>query len=594
MKKTGIIIVGGIGLLVGVWAVFFRGGSAETEIEYRYAPITKGELVRSISATGQLVALTTVDIKSKAGGKIVKLNVTEGTEVKKGDLIAEIDPSDTQATYDQAKADLDSANARAIQAAKNLELQLSTGGQAVKDAEIALESAKSRLRRAELEADRQPTLSKANLATAESNLKAAQQAFDRMREVTIPQRRRDTAGALNRARVALENAQSDLTRQQGLLEKGYVAASALERARNTLEAARADFDNAKLRQDTLEKDIQADLVSTDEALKRAQADLEQAKANQSQVDTSKQSLLEAQKAVAGAEVALARAKANLLTNDVRRQDEVAARASTVRNEVSLKNAKVQLDSTTVLAPRDGVVTIKYLEEGTIIPPGTSTFAQGTSIVQLSDTTQMFVECAVDEADIAQVHEKQNVRVIVEAFPSAEIRGTVERVNPSATTTQNVTAVKVRVKILPGSKVKLLPGMNATCEFLTLEKKDVLIAPSQAIQRDGDKIYVKVKNPSPTGQPIRREVTIGESGNDGVEILSGLKEGEEVVVAEIDLKAMRETQQKMLEAQQGGGLAGGTGPGGGRRPGQGGGGAGGGARPSGGGTTGGARPGGMGR
>lgn len=590
MKKTGLIVVGVIALLVGVWAVFLRGGSPETEIEFRYAPVTKGELIRSISANGQLVALTTVDIKSKAGGKIVKVNVTEGSEVKKGDLIAEIDPSDTQATYDQAQADLDSANARANQAGKNYELQLATGGQAVKDAEIALESAKSRLKRAELDAERQPTISKTALTTAESNLKTAQQSYDRMREVTIPQRRRDSQGALNRAKVAFENAQLDLTRQEGLLAKGYVAASAVERARNTLESARSDYDNARLRQDTIEQDVQADLVATEETLKRARADLEQAKANQTQVDTSKQSLLEAQKAVSTSEIALARAKSNLMTNDVRRQDEVAAKASTVRNEVSLKNAKVQLDSTTVLAPRDGVVTIKYLEEGTIIPPGTSTFAQGTSIVQLSDITQMFVECAVDEADIAQVKDKQNVRIIAEAFPGAEIRGVVERINPSATTNQNVTAIKVRVKVEPGSKVRLLPGMNATCEFLTLEKKDVLIAPSQAIQREGDKVYVKVKNPDPTGKPIRREVTIGESGNDGVEILTGLKDGEEVVVAEIDLKAMRETQQKMLDAQQGGGLAGGGMPGGGRRPAAGGGTAGGGGART---TAGGGAGGGMG-
>lgn len=575
MKKNWILIVVIVGVLVFGWVLLRRGAAEAAEIEYRYAPVEKTELTRSISANGQLVALTTVDIKSKAGGKIVRLAVQEGDEVKNGDLIAEIDPSDTQATFDQAKADLDAAQARARQAETNYELQTTSSARSVEDAAAQVELAKSRLRRAELEAERQPAVSKAALATAEANQKAAQQSYDRLRQATLPQRRRDTEGAFNRARAAFEAAKAEHDRQENLLQKGYVAVGAVERAKSSLESARADYENARLKLDTLDRDLQAEEVAAREALNRANADLEEAKANQSQIQTARQNLIEAQKALESAEIALRKAKDDRKNIDIRRQEMISSKASTVRSEVSLRNAKVQLDSTTVVAPRDGVVTIKYLEEGTIIPPGTSTFAQGTSIVQLSDTTQMFVECAVDEADIGQVRPNQKVRIIVEAFPGAPVEGAVERINPSATTNQNVTAVKVRVKIKPGYKVKLLPGMNATCEFLTLEKQDVVVAPSQAIQREDDKVYVKVKGKA--GKPVRREVEVGESGNDGVEILSGLQPGEEVVVAEIDLKQMRETQQKMLEAQQGGGLAGGAPGRGGPRPATGGGG----ARPGGG-------------
>lgn len=570
MKKNWVVIVVIAAVIVGGWFILRRGAADAAEIEYRYAPIEKTELTRSISANGQLVALTTVDIKSKAGGKIVRLAVQEGDEVKKGDLIAEIDPSDTQATYDQAKADLDAAQARARQAETNYELQTAESARAVEDAEAQLDLAKSRLRRAELEAERQPTLTKSALATAEANQKAAQQAFERLKQATIPQRRRDTEGAFNRARAAFDAAKAEYERQENLLKKGYVAIGAVERAKSALETARADFENARLRLETLDRDLEAEESAVREALNRANADLDEAKANQSQVQTSKQNLIEAQKALRSAEIALQKAKDDRKNIDVRRQDMISSKASTVRNEVTLRNAKVQLDSTTVVAPRDGVVTIKYLEEGTIIPPGTSTFAQGTSIVQLSDTTQMFVECAVDEADIGQVKIDQKVKIVVEAFPGAPVEGVVERVNPSATTNQNVTAVKVRVKIKPGYKVKLLPGMNATCEFLTLEKNDVVVAPAQAIQREKGKVFVKVKGKD--GKPVRREVEVGETGNDGVEILSGVQPGEEVVVAEIDLKQMRETQQKMLEAQQGGGLAGGAPGRGGPRPATGGGGA----------------------
>lgn len=124
-------------------------------------------------------------------------------------------------------------------------------------------------------------------------------------------------------------------------------------------------------------------------------------------------------------------------------------------------------------------------------------------------------------------------------------------------------------------------MNATVEFLTLEKKDVLVCPQQAIKNDANGAYVLIKTKDPL-KPEHRNVKVGDSGNDGVEILEGLKPGEEVVVAEINLAEMRETQKRMQEAAQGGGLAGGgprpggnrpttTTGGGGARPGAGGGG-----------------------
>ena len=80
-------------------------------------------------------------------------------------------------------------------------------------------------------------------------------------------------------------------------------------------------------------------------------------------------------------------------------------------------------------------------------------------------------------------------------------------------------------------------------------------PQQAVQREGGKTFVRIKGAN--GKPQRIEVKLGESGNDGFEVLSGLTAGQEVVTAEINLAQMREIQQKMQEAQQGGGLTGST-------------------------------------
>jgi HlyD family secretion protein len=552
-----------VGLLVagtGVYWWFARNGASEQgDIEYRYSKVERGELVRSISATGTLVANTMVDIKSKAGGKIVRLAVDEGSVVKRGDLIAEIDPADTQATYDQANADLTSAQARASQAQVNYQLQVANSRTSVADAEVALQTARIRLERARLELDRTPMLAGATVRNAQAAYDEAIEAKKRLEQVTIPQRRREVEGTLNRTKADYEVAQAESLRQQRLLEEGFTTQVNVDKARSGLASARASYELAQTEQQTLERSLAADLVSANVAIARTKASLDQAKANTSDTAIQRKAVTEAEKAVRTAEINLQQTRDAILTNKVRNEEFRAARASTVRSRVSVENAKVQLDSTTVLAPRDGVVTTKYLEEGTIIPPGTSTFAQGTSIVQLSDVTTMFVECAVVEADVSQVRVGQRVRIVTEAFKGQKVEGLVDRVNPAAKTENNITAVKVRVKILPGAKFQLLPGMTATCEFLTLEKKGVLLVPSQAVKRDGDKSYVELKNTDPKGKPVRVEVKTGEVGNDGTEILEGLKEGDEVVTATIDLAALRETQEKMQAAQEGGGLMGGQGP-----------------------------------
>jgi HlyD family secretion protein len=576
--------------LVALAAVGLTGcGKDAAEVEFRYAKVEKGEIIRSISANGVMVALTTVDVKSQAGGKVMKLLVDEGATVKKGDVVAQIDPTDTRALYEQAEADLQSAQARVSQAGTNLELERVTTANNVRQAESDLAAAKARLARATDTSGAQPTLTSAAIRQAEANLEAQRNALRELEIATQPQAMRDAEVAVDRARAELTAAENDLQRQTELVTKGYVAVATLDRSKSAAQTARAAIESAKTRMANINAQQTAQLAGQRARVKDAQAALDRARANQIEVPAARQALKEAQEAVRRAEIQLARARGSVVSVEARRQDIATARASTVRNRVTAKNARTQLDNTTVLAPRDGVVTLKYLEEGTVIPPGTSVFAQGTSIVQISDVSRMFVDCQVDEADVAQVRAGQKVRVLLEAYPGKRLRGVVARVNPAALTTNNITAVKVRVEVRPDKDVRLMPGMTASCEFLTLEKKDVIVVPSQAIIREGDKAFVRIKSKDPL-KPERREVKLGESGNEGTEILSGLEVGFEIVTAEIDLKKLREIQTKMEQAQQGGGLAGGNrgGPSGSRASGGGSGAGGGGGSRGGGGGGGGSR------
>lgn len=573
-KSLGIGIVALV-VAGGGWA-FFRQDRGPTGIEFRFEKVERGEIIRSIQATGQLVALTSVDIRSKAGGTVQEILVEEGDEVKRGQLLARIDPSDTRALVDQAQADVESAQARADLARVNESLERRNRALAVRDAENALAIARVRLERAEATNQSQPELTQADLSRARAELAAQEQALLELQNVEIPQLRADARGAIDRARAEFNSAQAEVERQEELFKQDFVSKASVDRAKAAAASAKAALDTATQRSSTIEEQVQSRLRQQRARLEQAQASVRQAVANQSRDKVVNQDLQEARKQVAQAELNLEEARVLLASVEAREAERRSAVAGTVRSRVTRDNAQVQLESTTVVAPRDGVVTRKYLEAGTIIPPGTNAFSQGTAIVQLSDTTRMFVECLVDEADVAQVKVGQRVRVIIEAYPGQRLQGIVTRINPAAETNQNITAIRVRVEVRQQRGIALKPGMNATCEFLTLEKPNVLILPSQAIQREEGKTFVRIKGAD--GKPQRVEVQLGEEGNDGFEVLSGLQEGQEVVTAEINLAQIREIQERMAQAQQGGGLAGGRPQGGGSRtfgPGGGGGGAGGG-------------------
>lgn len=554
MKNRWLYAVAGVGALLGLGYFLFRDTDKGAEIEYTYAAVSKGELILSTSSVGSLVPLTRVDVKSKAGGRLDKLLVEEGTVVKQGDLMALIDPTDTQSLFSQAEADLTAAQARVSGAESTLAQERQAAQTRISQAQTALQLARIRLERAKKDAETQPGLTGSAITRAEADLTTAKVSIDQFDKVTQPQRLKDAEAAKNQAVSARVTAENELKRQESLLEKGYVAQASVERARSAFDSAKSSEATALQRVLTIEADLASERRLLTARVQQAEAALSQAKLNRANDVQAVRAVREAEQTVAQAELSLKEARTNALQVQNRQADLKATAASAVRSRVAVENAKENLAQTRVLAPRAGVVTRKYLEEGTIIPSAVSAFAEGTSLVELSDITSMYVECRVDEADISSVKIGQKTRIIVEAYPGQSAKGTVERIFPAAETESAVTAIRVRVKVDPEElKVNnrpFKPGMNATVEFLQLQKPDVLILPAQAVKRDKERTYVLLKSADPK-KPVEKDVKLGEVGNDGVEVLDGLKPGDEIVIAEVNLAEMRERQERMTAATQGG-------------------------------------------
>ncbi|MCG9894356.1 MAG: efflux RND transporter periplasmic adaptor subunit, partial [Fimbriimonadaceae bacterium] len=457
--------------------------------------------------------------------------------------------------FSQAEADLKAAQSRVEAAGVAARLEAENSQTRIRQAENSLALARVRLERAVADAQTQPDLSRAEIQRAEAEVTAQREALQRFLEVEKAQSTRQTAANLNRARIDLSTAQSEADRQQALLDKGYVSLAAVERSRQQLQAAQSAFEVAQTDASTLEADLRRQEASLRSRLSQAEAGLRTARANRVQVDQADRAVTEARRQLQQAELSLKEARDAALQAESRRIEVRTAQASATRSRVAAGNALENLRQTRVTAPRAGVVTTKYLEEGTIIPGAVSAFAEGTSIVQISDTTTMFVECVVDEADIATVKRDQETRIIVEAYPGATFTGRVERIFPAAESTNAVTGIKVRVLLAPESLTDparpLRPGMNATVEFIQSRRTDVIVVPTAAIKNEGGETFVLVKTADPL-KPERRIVKTGKEGNDGTEVTEGLKDGEEIVIAEINLAELRERQAAMQAAEGGGG------------------------------------------
>ncbi|MBC8142296.1 MAG: efflux RND transporter periplasmic adaptor subunit, partial [Armatimonadetes bacterium] len=541
---TAVVLTAG----AGAWMV--SRTAAKPEVTYRTITVERGDLQKTVSATGQVQPLTTVDIKSRAGGEVKKLAVEVGTIVAPGQLIARIDPTDSLTAFNQAEADVSAGKARITQAQQTEQLQRLTAVTAIAQAEAGVEAARSRYVQAVANAKVQPSLTDAAIKQARASLLSAQESLKQVKTGGDPQARAEAKTSLATAEANLANAQLQVKRQESLIAKGFVSQSTVDAARTQRDIAEAQANAARVRANTT-GGVQRSVIAAAEArVADARAALLSTEAQRVQIGLRNGDVDNARAALLQAEANRDTALANRAQVGIRAADIQSAKAQIARSNAQLTNAQVQLNSTTIRSPRGGVILQKYVEEGTIITSGQSFTSEGTSIVQIGDLSRIFVDAGVDEADIAELNVGQKVNVKLDAFEDEPFAGRVRRIDPRGRTDQNVTTILTQVEIIKPTKA-MRPGLNAECEFIVAEAKDVLTVPTRAVRNKKGKKIVLVLTPvaakkgakpteggGETGTTTEREVETGLEAGDQVEIKSGLKEGDKVVTATIDPSAQK--------------------------------------------------------
>lgn len=212
------------------------------------------------------------------------------------------------------------------------------------------------------------------------------------------------------------------------------------------------------------------------------------------------------------------------------QAEIAkANAQVAQAKAALDNAEEDLRNSTILSPIDGLVLSRDVSVGDGVSSILILGSQATLVMTLGDTSEVYVQGKVDEADIGKVYLGQPARIVVESFKDKKFTGKVTRISPFGKEKDNVTTFEVRVSISnPSGELKA--NMSANAEIILEEKKNVLMVPEASLIYDKDR-NASVELPDPKAENGRKKIPVKLGISNGVktEIVSGLNEKQQVVL-----------------------------------------------------------------
>ena len=602
------LIIGGLILAVvlvcsGGGIVAFNAvqnvGSNALAGQWEAVPAEAGAIDASISATGNIESKSTSELNFEASGTVIEVFVVQGEDVEEDTVLARIDDTDLQLQLENAKAELNRAQAdyqklldgatpeeiaeaetQVASAQAGLDVTLGN----VTNADIA--AAQARLEEA------QTTMTQLETGPKSETLRASESQVQEA-ESQLQSQRDSLSAAKTNAELALEQATTQLTQAQS----SYATAKGnwefvQETGKDPTNPDSTNFQTGEREankvNNTQRQQYYDTFVQAEASLRSAEANVEQAvvtynEARQAEVtgvQRSEQALQNAQADLddvrAGAEpeelasaraaVESARAELNRLTGSNRagsiRQSEAGVRsaqlslerllsdpsaselataeAAVVSAETSVKLAERDLAKAELKAPFTGTVARVNLTVGesssSLTSGSTTTSSLDASAIVLSDLSRLRITVSVDELDIAQVTIGQDVRITLDALPDIEIDGTVDQIAPLATVSaQGATTYEVDVEFDPGD-AGVKPGMTASVQIITDVKGDAVLVPRRAVEISAGETYVYI--PSDEGEPDletgrpaseQRQIEIGLSNAQFIEITDGLEAGEEVLV-----------------------------------------------------------------
>lgn len=476
------LVVGGVLAAAGIVPIpdaiskKFAGSGSSATTKYLLDTAARGPFRITVRERGTVDSLKSVTLTSKVEGTTTIISlVPEGTQVKEGDLLVELDASSLVETE-------------------------KTQVIAVTQAEAALTKAQEGLAIQERQND-------SDIAAAELALLLAKLDLNKYLEGEYPQLAAEQEGLVQVAREDRARYADVYEFSQRLHQKGYTSQSALEADRIALAKSEV---NLKAAEDKLR-------VLKDYTKQRTIAELE---ANAKEAERA------LERVKRQGEAALAQFKADVdaakLTLDVEKE--------------KLERARTQIANSKIYAPQAGEVIYAIEDRGRgdqedVIKEG-ATIRERKAIIELPDLSQMKVDARIHESLVSRVRPGLPARIRIDAVPGKIFRGKVMSVSSVPVDGDWMRpdlkeySCIVSIEYTPGEDTQLKPGLTAEVEIIVQERANVLQVPFQSIVTAGNTRYAYVLE---NGKAERRELSTGASNDTHVEILDGVGEGEKVIL-----------------------------------------------------------------
>ncbi|MFH1575807.1 MAG: efflux RND transporter periplasmic adaptor subunit [Candidatus Nealsonbacteria bacterium] len=519
MKKIILIIIGVAVISLIIFNFFIKDKKAD----FTLVEVIKGTVVQEVSETGQVQMGKAINLGFKNAGTLQKLFVSVGDTVWPGSSLAKLDTvqltiemSKAQATLEVAQAELDElltgANAEEIQAAQtdvqNAQIALNDAqlqyeenlNHAYEDALNILDSSYlkasgalntvSTLKKTYFSGGDQESTTVSSKKTVIETLVNTLQA--QINEANISQTNQNIDNALLTAKNNLSDIYSALNIVRDITETiNYTSVvvsadkTSLNTERTNINTALGGIINAQQTISLAKIDGQTDINTAQGNLKEAQDDLALKLAKPSQANVN----------LYQAKVNQAKAEVDLLDNKI--------------SEATLKSSV------------KGQVTKINKELGETVQPSLS-----ESVITLLPADPYEIETNIYEEDIVKMAVNNPVEIFLIAFPDQTFRGKVISIDPAEELIDSVVyyTVTINFETVPDG---IKPGMTTDLLVKVASKENVLIIPEEAIyEKDGKKTVKVLKD----NKIEEREIVIGLQGSDdNIEIISGISEGEKVVV-----------------------------------------------------------------
>ncbi|MFP4438948.1 MAG: efflux RND transporter periplasmic adaptor subunit [Chloroflexaceae bacterium] len=567
-------------VLLGAGGLLLQRGTptdaAELPPGWEVAIAEEGTIEATIDATGEVEPASEASLSFAVNGTVTAVLVTAGAFVEAGQPLARIDPVELELSLEKARADLaqEQADYAAIQEGVTPQ-EIAEAQARVSRAQSQYQQTASSVTQADIDAARaeleqaQAKLARLQSGPEEKDLVDARERVERAR-VALDSARTELASAKERARLDMETTANEVRNKQEEYSRIYwenrelenalarggdelpqedkdeeaAALRAVEDAEMTLEQQRVAYEEAQQEEITTLEERESDLreaqANLDDVLSGARTeDLAAARAEVRRAQAGLEELTGANRSSGldadRAGIAEAQAQLEKLLVDPSVSEIAKAEAAIARAEVAVKEAERDIEQATMLAPFAATVSRVNLQVGERTD-GPSAEGSSADIV-ISDLSSMHVDVPVDELDVAQIEVGQQVRVTLDALPDQELTGTVTNIAPTADKSdQGTTTYEVTVEIDMGD-APVRPGMTAVVEIVTVSKDDVVLVPRRAVQTENGQSYVLIPvegEPTEPGMPAseQREVELGLSDRQFVEITDGLEAGEEILVQDV--------------------------------------------------------------